>query len=252
MADCGSSSWRTVLSLNRAADSTTRADVTARGRSFTFELRLCIRSPSFPLWEKISPYLKIHQHPSGSRDTTNVLYTSHAAALKNENRSFSGPDQAERILFSSCFLKVVSVFYAAYASRAPCTFLHMRSERLELVDVIVVLSLPQTPQNSIIINLELTVIQAKLLDRRFVFPVFSVQHTHWEHPLNWSQCSFMQMLFILQLAKCLLTRKLTTSTDSWFGGCLVNPNTPNKKKCSFFKRLNKNRQHCASSDLQPV
>lgn len=90
----------------------------------------------------------------------------------------------------------------------------MRSERLELVDVIVVLSLPQTPQNSIIINLELTVIQAKLLDQWFVFPVFSVQHTHWEHPLNWSQCSFMQMLFILQLAKCLLTRKLTTSTDS--------------------------------------
>lgn len=86
----------------------------------------------------------------------------------------------------------------------------MRSERLELVDVIVVLSLPQTPQNSIIINLELTVIQAKLLDQWFVFPVFSVQHTHWEHPLNWSQSqsSFMQ------LAKCLLTRKLTTSTDS--------------------------------------
>ena len=73
--------------------------------------------------KKISPYSKIHQHQSGSRDTTNVLYTTHAAALKNENRFFSGPDETERILFSRCFLKVVSNLCAAYASRAPAIWM---------------------------------------------------------------------------------------------------------------------------------
>lgn len=51
-ADWGSSSWTTMLSLNRAADSTTTADLTLGGRSFTFEVRLLIKSPSFPLCEQ--------------------------------------------------------------------------------------------------------------------------------------------------------------------------------------------------------